>query len=72
MANKNTLRLRRAGFAGYGEKRGSKVDTSLNNPDRKSSRKTFKIRPIEFLATSEKDESKSNHKTQKSKRTDKS
>lgn len=72
MANKNTLRLRRAGFAGYGEKRGSKVDTSLNNPDRKSSRKAFKIRPIEILTTSEKDESKSNHKTQKSKRTDKS
>jgi len=56
MANKNTQRLRKVGFAGYGEKRGTKVDTSLNNPERKSNKKTFKIRSIEPVVTSEKDE----------------
>jgi hypothetical protein len=43
MANKNTLRNRRAGVAGYGEKRGVAINTS-SNPDRKSSKKTFKIK----------------------------
>lgn len=69
MANKNTMRLRRAGFAGYGEKRGSKVDTSLSNPERKSSRKTFKIRPIETSVTSEKDDSTSIQKIKKGSKT---
>lgn len=69
MANKNTMRLRKAGFAGYGEKRGSKVDTSLSNPERKSSRKTFKIRPIETLVTSEKDDSTSVQKIKKGSKT---
>ena len=65
MANKNTLRLRKAGFAGYGEKRGHKVDTSLSNPERKSSKKTFKIKAIETLVTSDKDESTSIQKIKK-------
>jgi hypothetical protein len=69
MANKNTMRLRKAGFAGYGEKRGSKVDTSLSNPERKSSRKTFKIRPIETSVTSEKDDSTSVQKIKKGSKT---
>lgn len=69
MANKNTMRLRKAGFAGYGEKRGSKVDTSLSNPERKSSRKTFKIRPIETSVTSEKDDSTSIQKIKKGSKT---
>lgn len=56
MANKNTMRLRKAGFAGYGEKRGQKVDSSLNNPERKSNKKIFKIKSIEPVVTSEKDE----------------
>ena len=63
------MRLRRAGFAGYGEKRGSKVDTSLSNPERKSSRKTFKIRPIEASVTSEKDDSTSIQKIKKGSKT---
>jgi hypothetical protein len=29
MANKNTMRSRRAGYAGYGAKTGIKVDTSV-------------------------------------------
>jgi hypothetical protein len=29
MANKNTMRARRAGYAGYGAKTGIKVDTSV-------------------------------------------
>jgi hypothetical protein len=29
MANKNTMRARRAGYAGYGVKTGIKVDTSV-------------------------------------------
>jgi hypothetical protein len=69
MANKNTMRLRKAGFAGYGEKRGSKVDTSLSNPERKSSRKTFKIRLIETSVTSEKDDSTSIQKIKKGSKT---
>jgi hypothetical protein len=69
MANKNTMRLRKVGFAGYGEKRGSKVDTSLSNPERKSSKKTFKIRPIETSVTSEKDDSTSIQKIKKGSKT---
>lgn len=57
MANKNTLRLRKAGFAGYGEKRGTKVDTSLSNPERKSAKKTFKIKSFEPVVTTDKEES---------------
>lgn len=56
MANKNTLRLRRLGFSGYGKKRGQRIDTSCNNPERKSNKKTFKIKAVDPVITSEKDE----------------
>jgi len=52
------MRLRRAGFAGYGEKRGTKVDTSSTNPERKSKKKTFKIKSFDTIVTSEKEESR--------------
>ena len=65
MANKNTWNRRRQGLDGYGEKRGVKIDTSQANPNRKSSRKIFKIRPVETLVTSEKDESTSVQKIKK-------
>ena len=65
MANKNTMRLRRAGFAGYGENRGVKVDTSLSNPERKSSRKVFKIRPVEMVKTEKDSEPNSVQKIKK-------
>lgn len=47
MANKNTQRRRRAGLDGYGEKRGVAINSSTN-PDRKSPKRTFKIkeRPV--------------------------
>jgi len=51
------MRLRRAGFAGYGEKRGTKVDTSANNPERKSNKKTFKVKSFEPVVTTDKEES---------------
>ena len=51
MANKNTLRNRRAGVAGYGEKRGVAINSS-NNPDRKSPKKNFKTRNTPVLAVS--------------------
>ncbi len=44
MANKNTMRNRRAGVAGYGEKRGIAINTTTSNPDRKSNKKSFKIK----------------------------
>lgn len=49
MANKNTMRNRRAGIAGYGEKRGVAINTT-SNPDRKSNKKSFKIkdRPVQI------------------------
>ena len=55
MANKNTWNRRRLGLDGYGEKRGVKIDTSEKNPNRKSAKKIFKIRPIEPIIT-DKDE----------------
>ena len=65
MANKNTWNRRRLGLDGYGEKRGVKIDTSETNPDRKSAKKTFKIRAIDFIA-SDKDELGSIQKIKKS------
>lgn len=64
MANKNTWNRRRLGLDGYGEKRGVKIDTSLANPNRKSPKKTFKIRPID-LVVSDKDELTSIQKIKK-------
>jgi len=64
MANKNTWNRRRLGLDGYGEKRGVKIDTSLANPDRKSTKKTFKIRPVDLIV-SEKDELTSIQKIKK-------
>jgi len=55
MANKNTWNRRKLGLDGYGEKRGVKIDTSQANPNRKSSKKTFKIRSIDPIV-SDKDE----------------
>jgi len=55
MANKNTWNRRRQGLDGYGEKRGVRIDTSEANPDRKSAKKIFKIRPVEPIIT-DKDE----------------
>jgi RNase P/RNase MRP subunit p30 len=51
MANKNTLRKRRAGVEGYGEKRGVAINTS-NNPDRKSPKRNFKMkdRPVQAIS----------------------
>jgi len=66
MANKNTWNRRRLGLDGYGEKRGVKTDTSESNPDRKSSRKIFKIRPVEPIVT-DKDELISVQKIKKGK-----
>lgn len=51
MANKNTWNRRRLGLDGYGEKRGVKIDTSEANPERKSSKKIFKIRSLEPILT---------------------
>jgi len=70
MANKNTWNRRRLGLDGYGEKRGVKVDTSEANPDRKSSKKVFKIRPIETIIT-DKDELISVQKIKKVSKTNK-
>jgi len=64
MANKNTWNRRRLGLDGYGEKRGVKIDTSQANPDRKSPKKTFKIRLID-LVVSDKDELTSIQKIKK-------
>jgi len=55
MANKNTWNRRKLGLDGYGEKRGVKIDTSQANPNRKSAKKTFKIRSIDPIV-SDKDE----------------
>lgn len=64
MANKNTWNRRRLGLDGYGEKRGVRIDTSQANPDRKSSKKVFKIRPVEQILT-DKDELTSIQKIKK-------
>ena len=66
MANKNTWNRRRLGLDGYGEKRGVKIDTSGSNPERKSAKKVFKIRPIEPIIT-DKDELISVQKIKKGK-----
>jgi len=56
MANKNTWRKRRAGVEGYGEKRGVAINTS-SNPDRKSPKRSFKIKDRPVQISSEPDES---------------
>lgn len=66
MANKNTWNRRRLGLDGYGEKRGVKIDTSETNPERKSAKKIFKIRPVEPIIT-DKDELISVQKIKKGK-----
>lgn len=71
MANKNTWNRRRLGLDGYGEKRGVRIDTSEANPDRKSTKKIFKIRPIEPIIT-DKDELISVQKIKKGSKSDKS
>jgi len=70
MANKNTWNRRRQGLDGYGEKRGVKVDTSEANPERKSAKKVFKIRPVEPIIT-DKDELISVQKIKKGVKTNK-
>jgi hypothetical protein len=55
MANKNTWRKRRAGVEGYGEKRGVAINTS-SNPDRKSPKRSFKIKDRPVQISSEPDE----------------
>lgn len=66
MANKNTWNRRRLGLDGYGEKRGVRIDTSEANPERKSAKKIFKIRPVEPIIT-DKDELISVQKIKKGK-----
>lgn len=70
MANKNTWNRRRQGLDGYGEKRGAKIDTSEANPDRKSAKKIFKIRPYEPIIT-DKDELTSIQKIKKGSKSNK-
>ena len=65
MANKNTWNRRRLGLDGYGEKRGTRVDTSEANPDRKSAKKIFKIRPVEPIVTADKEDLSSVQKIKK-------